>query len=147
MQPPQKTWRGGAKQVMEDSLLLKCWQLLYWARLDTRHHREGWIQRDHLHCQLQRGVAQPSFHTWEHPEPTSLLTGHILTPGGSSVEKETGMNRQVRQHSRLHICCFNMINPFFPQCLSRTKSHTDFGNSRHGFLPMQFALTQLSVNA
>lgn len=99
---------------IEDSQLLKCWRLLYWARLDTRHHHEGWIRRDHLHCQPQRGVAQPSFHTWEHPEPTSRLMGHILTPGGSSIEKQIGLNRQVRQHSRLHICCFNMIHPFFP---------------------------------
>lgn len=92
--PPKKTPRGrGGKQVMEDSLLLKCWRLLYWARLDTRRHREGWIQRDRLHCQLRRGVAQPSFHTWAHPEPTSLLTGRILTPAGSSVEKEMGWNR------------------------------------------------------
>lgn len=87
----RKPWRGG-KQVMEDSLLLECWLLLYWARLDIRHHHEGWIQRDRLHCQLQRGVAQPSFRTWEHPEPTSLLKGHILIPGGSGTEKEIKLN-------------------------------------------------------
>lgn len=144
----RKPWRrGGEKQVLEDSLLLKCWRLLYWARLDIRHHREGWIQRDHLRCQLQRGVAQPSFRTWEHPEPTSLLKGHILTPGGSGIEKEITLNRHDRQHSQLYIYCFNMIHPFFPQCLRRTKTHTDVRNSRHGFLPMQFALRELSLNA
>lgn len=85
-QPPKNPW--GGKQVMEDSLLLKCWQLLYWARLDTTHHRGGWIQRDHLHCQLQRGAVQPSFRTWELPEPTSPRMDRILAPGGSSTEKD-----------------------------------------------------------
>lgn len=41
---------------------------------------------------------------------------------------------------------FQHDSPSMPQCLSRSGSHTDFSNSRQGFLPMQFALTQLSVN-
>ena len=76
-QPPWTTKRGRGHHLKIKHYIKSNHLIMYLKKLYNFYHGEL-TRIDHLHCQPQMEVDQPSFHTWGHQEPTNQRWLHNL---------------------------------------------------------------------